>query len=146
MAAGDPRAGPRATAAPPPRQDRDRLPWAKDRLPALLIGATSDCGRARVTGVTISEGEAYQATRKGGKRFSHFDLALTVTYEKVSEGGGGGSGGGEGGAGSTVAVAEFCAGADAADLVLDPPSAPPLRAALAAAAAALLAELEALAV
>lgn len=125
-------------------QDRDRKVWAGERLEALLVGATSACGSARVTGVAIKEGEAYQATRKGGKRFSHFDLTLAVTYERVEDAGGG-DGGAKGGA--TVTVSEFCAGAAAADLVLDPASAPALALApaLEAAAVALLEELDALA-
>ena len=53
----------------------------------------------RVASVSSVEGDAYQSTRKGGKKISAYDLKLVLRWEVVEAPGGGEGGGGEGGGG-----------------------------------------------
>ena len=100
------------------RQEKNRLSWAKEKLGELLPGveaelpplaststSTSGGGRGgggakvvRVASVSSVDGDAYQSTRKGGKKISAYDLKLELRWEVVEApgGGGGGGGGGEG--------------------------------------------------
>ena len=75
------------------RQEKNRLSWAKEKLAELLAGVegelapTSTSGRGkkiRVSAVSSVEGDAYQSTRKGGKKLSAYDLKLELRWEVVA--------------------------------------------------------------
>jgi len=85
------------------RQEKNRLSWAKEKLDELLPGvegelspSTSTSGRGsktkavvRISSVCSVEGDAYQSTRKGGKKISAYDLKLELRWEVVEAGDGG---------------------------------------------------------
>lgn len=82
-------------------EEKQRMPWCKERLGALLLVAASGGGGGggggsssntdpapRITRVSSVEGEATTTTRKGGKRFAVYDLRVTCAW---SVGGGEGA-------------------------------------------------------
>jgi hypothetical protein len=74
-------------------EEKNRLPWAKERLETLLLvsaGGAAGVGgggsTATITSVRSVEGEAMTTTRKGGRRFAVYDLKVTCAWS-VGEGG-----------------------------------------------------------
>jgi len=65
-------------------EEKQRLPWAKERLEALLLvsGGSEKLAAAvaRVTAVREVTGEATTTTRKGGRRFPVYDLKVTAAW------------------------------------------------------------------
>lgn len=106
-------------------QEKNRLSWAKEKLGELLSGVeaelpppqvastsgSDEIGGAkakvvRVAAVSSVEGDAYQSTRKGGKKISAYDLKLELRWEVVEAGGGGDGGDGGDGDGGDGNVGE----------------------------------------
>jgi activator of HSP90 ATPase len=66
------------------------------------------CG-VRVASAAVTAGDCYTSVRKGGKRFSHYDLTLRVSWERD---------GGDGGRGD-VTVSEWSSDGDDGDVLVD---------------------------
>jgi hypothetical protein len=85
-------------------EEKQRLPWARERLGTLLLvsagggAAAAGVGTATITSVRSVEGEAMTTTRKGGRRFAVYDLKVTCAWsvgeEEEKEGAGAGAGAG----------------------------------------------------
>lgn len=115
-------------------EERDRLAWARDRVPAVLVAATLADGGLKITTATITDGDCWVAVRKAGRVCCHFDLVLKVGWET------------EGGASGEACVREFAPDSTAEDLHVESGAdgvEGQLRAALAGAVDAFRAELEA---
>mmetsp|Transcript_27428 Transcript_27428/g.87900 ORF Transcript_27428/g.87900 Transcript_27428/m.87900 type:complete len:136 (+) Transcript_27428:354-761(+) len=61
------------------------MAWSKARLEGLVKGIKAEMsameGSAEITGLKDITGEATLTTRKGNKKFAHYDLTLTLSWE-----------------------------------------------------------------